>query len=96
MHVILAGSLTTLASQYPPGLRAEFARAIAHGRNLAGEFPIDEELGDTRRGALESTVFNDVLTSAPWRSVMKATCSGPKGRRLHIKTSRRSGPCLGL
>ena len=29
-------------------------------------------------------VFNDVLLSAPWKAIMKASCTGPKGRRLHI------------
>ena len=45
MHVNLALSLTTLASQYPPGLCAEFARAIAQGRSLAGDFRLMGSLG---------------------------------------------------
>ena len=58
-HVVLQGSLTNLSAQYPPGLCAEFTGAIAYNRRLAGVFPIDDDVADRRRGALESMAFYD-------------------------------------
>ena len=83
-HIQLRGALTTLASQYPPGLCSEFASAIAYARRIAGPHPVEDPDCSARRGSLESMVFNDVLLPAPWKSISRASCTGPKGRRLHI------------
>ena len=74
----LEGSLTTHASEYPPGLCSEFADAILTARRFVDDSIRMEgvETTDRRAVALERVYFNEILGSASWEA-----CGGKTNRR---------------
>ena len=82
-HIQLCGSLTSIASEYPPGLCREFADHVAWERKAADDsILLDDGSADSNRaGALERIYFNEILESAPWEVIMRTACGA---RREHI------------
>ena len=85
-HIALVGSLTTHASEYPPGLCTEIADSILVARRCVDDSICMEgvDATDNRAGALERLYFNEILESAPWKVLLREACGGKTHRRDHI------------
>ena len=61
-HVVLAGSLTSQASEYPPGLCEEVVDGISFERKAADDsYLVDDDDDVSRAGALGRMYFNEIL-----------------------------------